>query len=68
MKFTALSIQGCYLIEIEALNDERGYFARTFCRDEFSAQGLNADLEQCSVSFNRAWRDVAGYALSETTA
>lgn len=52
MKFTALSIQGCYLIEIEALNDERGYFARTFCRDEFSAQGLNADLEQCSVSFN----------------
>jgi dTDP-4-dehydrorhamnose 3,5-epimerase len=52
MKFTALSVQGCYLIEIEALSDERGYFARTFCRDEFSAQGLNADLQQCSVSFN----------------
>ena len=37
-----------------ALNeDERGFFARTFCVDEFQAHGLNARLAQCSISFSK---------------
>jgi dTDP-4-dehydrorhamnose 3,5-epimerase len=37
---------------MEPHRDERGYFARTWCRAEFEARGLNARLEQCSTSFN----------------
>jgi dTDP-4-dehydrorhamnose 3,5-epimerase len=53
MNFTAMPVHGCYLVEPEILRDERGFFARTFCSDEFSAHGLNPGLVQCSVSFNR---------------
>jgi len=53
MKFTTLSVNGCYLVEPETLHDERGFFARTFCSDEFSAHGLNPGLVQCSVSYNK---------------
>ncbi len=34
--------------------DHRGYFARTFCQEEFAAQGLKTHFVQCSVSFNKA--------------
>lgn len=53
MKFTALSVAGACLVEPEVTTDERGSFARTFCRDEFAAHGLNPELVQCSVSFNK---------------
>jgi dTDP-4-dehydrorhamnose 3,5-epimerase len=49
-KETALS--GAYLIELETVEDERGYFARTFCRNEFAAHGLNTKIVQCSISYN----------------
>ena len=52
MKFIPTSLAGAYVIEPERLEDERGYFARTFCRDEFLAHGLNPSLVQCNVSFN----------------
>jgi dTDP-4-dehydrorhamnose 3,5-epimerase len=53
VKFTPLRLIGTYLIEPEALMDERGIFARTYCRKEFEAQGLNLSLVQCSTSFNK---------------
>ncbi len=34
------------------IEDERGFFARTFCRREFEDHGLNPDLVQCNISFN----------------
>jgi dTDP-4-dehydrorhamnose 3,5-epimerase len=52
MKFTPLPLDGAFLVEPEPVADERGFFARTFCRDEFSAHGLNPGLLQCSLSFN----------------
>ncbi len=52
MKFTLLSLSGAYMIEPEPIADERGFFARTFCRQEFEKLGLNPHLEQCSFSFN----------------
>lgn len=52
MKFMPLPLQGAFLIEPKLAADERGFFARTFCREEFSKQGLNPDLMQCSISFN----------------
>ena len=33
--------------------DDRGFFARTFCRREFEARGLNPQVVQCNVSFNK---------------
>jgi dTDP-4-dehydrorhamnose 3,5-epimerase len=52
MRFTKLDIVGAFLIEIEAHHDERGFFARTFCKSEFANHGMNATLVQCSTSFN----------------
>lgn len=52
MKFTETFLQGAFLIELEPHRDERGFFARTFCRDEFRKRGLNSSFAQCSTSFN----------------
>jgi len=41
------------LIELEPIEDERGFFARSFCQNEFKAQGLDPVVAQCNVSFNR---------------
>jgi dTDP-4-dehydrorhamnose 3,5-epimerase len=51
--FTAMPFEGAYIIEPDALEDERGFFARTWCQREFQAGGLNPRLVQCSISFNR---------------
>lgn len=53
MTFTELSLGGAFLIRPEPVEDERGFFARTWCRRELAAHGLNPDLAQCSVSWNR---------------
>ncbi|MFH1708616.1 MAG: dTDP-4-dehydrorhamnose 3,5-epimerase [Planctomycetota bacterium] len=54
MKFTPLDLPGAFLVEIEPREDERGFFARTFCREEFAAQGVELTIAQSSLSFNRA--------------
>ena len=45
-------LNGVHILEIERLNDERGFFARTWCKQEFAKYGLNFNLAQCSISFN----------------
>jgi dTDP-4-dehydrorhamnose 3,5-epimerase len=52
MIFTETKLNGAYIIDPEKLEDERGFFARTWCRREFSEHDLNPDLAQCSISFN----------------
>lgn len=52
MLFKETGLKGAYLIEQEPFEDERGYFARTFCRREFEEHGLNPDVAQCSISCN----------------
>jgi len=52
MIFTETKLKGAFILELEKLEDERGFFARTWCRQEFSKYGLNPNLVQCSVSFN----------------
>lgn len=53
MIFQPTPLPGVFLIEPEPHSDERGFFARTWCKQELAAQGLCADLAQCSISFNR---------------
>ncbi|OLE15772.1 MAG: dTDP-4-dehydrorhamnose 3,5-epimerase [Cyanobacteria bacterium 13_1_40CM_2_61_4] len=53
MRFVPTSLAGVYVIEQERHIDERGFFARTWCADEFADHGLEPKLAQCNVSFNR---------------
>jgi dTDP-4-dehydrorhamnose 3,5-epimerase len=53
MTFHETRLPGVLEIHIEPLQDERGFFARTWCREEFNRHGLNPDLAQCSISFNK---------------
>ena len=52
MRFLATPLAGAYVIEPELVADERGLFARTWCRDEFAEHGLNTNLVQCNISYN----------------
>jgi dTDP-4-dehydrorhamnose 3,5-epimerase len=51
--FTETKLAGAFVIELERYTDERGFFARTFCQQEFEAHGLKAQVAQCNVSFNK---------------
>lgn len=53
MNFIASPLPGAYVVEIEPVADERGFFARLWCREEFQALGLSTAVEQNSISFNR---------------
>ena len=52
MIFTEMQLSGAFLIEPEPLEDERGFFARTFCRQEFEAHGIDGRVLQCNLSYN----------------
>jgi dTDP-4-dehydrorhamnose 3,5-epimerase len=52
MIFKESTLAGAYTIELARVDDERGFFARTYCAEEFAARGLPAQMPQCSVSFN----------------
>jgi dTDP-4-dehydrorhamnose 3,5-epimerase len=52
MKFDALGLAGAFLVELEPHVDDRGFFARTWCSDEFAAAGLPAEIVQANLSEN----------------
>ena len=52
MKFQESPLAGAYTIEMDRLEDERGFFARSYCAEEFAARGLASVMPQSSVSFN----------------
>jgi dTDP-4-dehydrorhamnose 3,5-epimerase len=53
MIFKETNLNGAYVIELEPIIDERGYFARRFCQTEFKENGLNPCVAQCNVSYNK---------------
>lgn len=53
MIITETTIKDAFIVSLNRVEDERGFFARTFCADEFARHGLNPNLVQCSISFNR---------------
>lgn len=63
MIFRPTPLAGAVLLELERKADERGFFARTWCREEFAAQGLDPALSQCSVSFNHRRGTLRGLHL-----
>lgn len=53
MIFRETRLKGAYLIEPEKREDERGFFARSWCMREFADHNLNPKMAQCNISFNR---------------
>ena len=52
MKFLETPLSGLYVLELETLQDDRGFFARSFCANEFKTIGLDSAIAQCNISFN----------------
>ena len=52
MIFDATKLPGVFLIHLDRKFDDRGFFARSWCQQEFESHGLASNLVQCSVSFN----------------
>lgn len=52
MKFVETGVAGVWIVELERHNDERGFFARSWCQHEFARRGLNHNLVQCNISWN----------------
>jgi dTDP-4-dehydrorhamnose 3,5-epimerase len=50
--FIETELPGSYVVELERRDDERGYFARSFCEREFAAHGLPSRFPQCNLSHN----------------
>lgn len=53
MIFTETKLNGAFIIDPERHEDERGFFARSWCQREFAEHGLNPRLAQCNISFNK---------------
>jgi dTDP-4-dehydrorhamnose 3,5-epimerase len=51
MRFHPTPLPGALLIEPERVQDERGFFARSWCREEFAAHGIRCEWVQCNVSY-----------------
>jgi len=52
MKFNETSLSGVFLVDLDLMTDERGFFARTYCNKKFLQHGLNPCSEQCNISYN----------------
>ena len=53
MIFRQTTLPGAFIVDLEKREDDRGFFARTWCQREFAEMGLNAELSQCNVSYTR---------------
>ena len=53
MLFRETKLPGAFVIELQKHEDERGFFARSWCQQEVEAHGLNPQMVQCNVSFNK---------------
>lgn len=51
--FTETVLKGAFLIDLEKLEDSRGFFARTWCQREFEAHGIAFRQVQCNLSYNK---------------
>lgn len=54
MRFIPTELDDAYLIELEPVTDERGFFARTFCEKEFAEKGLTSYFVQCNIAWSKA--------------
>jgi len=65
MIFNELFLKGAYLIELQPIEDNRGFFARSWCFSEFKTYGLNTNLVQCNISLNTKKGTLRGMHFQE---
>jgi len=65
MIFKETPLKGAYLIELERKEDHRGFFARTWCREEFERHGLDPGLVQINMAFNAKKGTLRGMHFQE---
>ena len=63
MLFTETDLPGAYLVDLQKLEDERGFFARSWCAREASALGIDPRIVQCNISFNNRKGTLRGMHL-----
>ena len=63
MLFTPTKLKDAYIVEPKKIEDERGFFARSWCEKEFRDRGLNPNLVQCNISFNKKKGTLRGMHL-----
>lgn len=63
MRYTDTEVDGVRIVDLELRGDDRGGFARTFDAEEFEANGLDAAVAQCNLSFNRSAGTLRGLHL-----
>jgi dTDP-4-dehydrorhamnose 3,5-epimerase len=61
MIITETKLKGAYVIDIEKLEDDRGFNARAVCQKEFSARGLTSSFVQANILFNRKRGTLRGF-------
>ncbi len=64
MIFKEICLTGAYTIELEEHGDERGFFARAWCKKEFITQGLTSNIVQANFAFTKKKRNHTRDALS----
>jgi len=60
MIFTETKLKGAFIIDLDRKEDSRGFFARTFCQEEFKAHGLKPAIAQASIAYNRRKGTIRG--------
>ena len=61
MIFTPLPLKGAFLIQLDKKEDNRGFFARFYCKEEFEKQGLDTNLVQMNTSFTKRKGTIRGF-------
>jgi len=60
MRFLETKFKGAYIIDLDRIEDERGFFARSFCQKEFVQNRLESNIAQCNISFNKRKGTIRG--------
>jgi len=64
MIFTETKLKGAFIIDIERREDNRGFFARSFCQREFADHGLKPLIAQANIAFNKYRSTLRGMHFS----
>ena len=65
MIFRSTGLDGAWVIDPEPIEDERGFFARSWCHREASKHGIDVDWVQCNISYNRTKGTLRGMHWQE---
>jgi dTDP-4-dehydrorhamnose 3,5-epimerase len=65
MEFTETKLKGAFVVSMKQIQDDRGFFARAWCRDEFAAHGLNPDMVQLNVGYSHVKGTLRGLHFQE---